>query len=72
MNKKFIIFCTLAIPLIVLALIKVIQESEPCPTVEQIKAAKQSNPELFDRYLHGFEYQQCREGSRKILVFTFF
>ena len=60
MNKKFIIFCALAIPLIVLTLIKVIQKSVPCPTMEQIKAAKQSNPELFDRYIHGFEYQQCR------------
>ncbi len=60
MNKKFIIFCALAIPLIVLVMIKGIQESQPCPTMKQIKAAKQSNPKLFDRYLHGFEYQQCR------------
>ena len=69
MNKKFIIFCALAIPLIVLTLIKVIQKSVPCPTMEQIKAAKQSNPELFDRYIHGFEYQQCRWGIKKDFSF---
>ena len=56
-------------PLIVLASNKVIQKSEPCPAMEQIKTAKPSNPELSDRYLHGLEYQQCQQEIKKDFSF---